>query len=135
MDDKILQTIKSKEIRLTPQRMAIFDLIFGNENHPSAEDIYQNVRLQFPTISLATFYKTFKLLKDNNMVSEIPFGTSSRFDPNKVIHINVICPICNKITDLESPFIMNFYNSIEEEIGGGIIDSQFSVFKKCSSCL
>ena len=134
MDDSTIEKLKKRGIRLTPQRLAICDLIFDNENHPSAEDIYQSIKERFPTISLATVYKTFTLLKNENLVSEIPVGTFSRFDPKKDVHINIICPICDTISDLESSSVRDFYNVIEHELGGGIIDQQFNVFKKCSNC-
>ena len=134
MDEVVVNLLKEKGIRLTPQRLAICELIFGNKTHPSAEDIYQSIRVQFPTISLATVYKTFNLLKNENLVTEIPFGTFSRFDPKKDIHVNVICPICNKISDLESNFVQDFLHKLENGLGGGVVDSQFNVFKKCSTC-
>ncbi len=134
MDSAILEKLKDKNIRLTPQRIAICDLIFDNDHHPSAEDIYNTIKVTFPTISLATVYKTFALLKSENLVSEIPVGAFSRFDANKEIHINVICPNCNKITDLESDSVRDFYKVIEKEIGGNIIDQQFNIFKKCQFC-
>ena len=135
MDDTTLDMLKSRDIRLTPQRIAICELIFDNNNHPSAEEIYQTVKEKFPTISLATVYKTFSLLKNKNLVSEIPVGSFSRFDPRKDVHINVICPECNSISDLESLSVNNFYSSIEKELGGGIIDQQFNIFKLCLNCL
>ena len=134
MDDTTLNMLKSRDIRLTPQRIAICELIFDNKNHPSAEEIYQTVKETFPTISLATVYKTFTLLKTKNLVSEIPVGSFSRFDPKKDVHINVICPVCNTISDLETNTIKNFYLTIEKELGGGIIDQQFNIFKKCAVC-
>jgi Fur family peroxide stress response transcriptional regulator len=135
MDDPTFEILKNKGIRLTPQRLAICGLIFDNkENHPSAEDIFQIVKEKFPTISLATVYKTFSLLKNENLISEIPFGTFSRFDPKKEVHINIICPNCKNITDFENDLVNNFYNSINNDLGGGIIDQQFTIFKKCNSC-
>lgn len=134
MDDSIIEKLKQRGVRLTPQRLAICDLIFDNHNHPSAEDIYLSIKEQFPTISLATVYKTFTLLKNENLVSEIPVGTFSRFDPKKEVHINIICPVCNTISDLETSSVKDFYNAIKSELGGGIIDQQFNIFKKCPNC-
>lgn len=134
MDSAILEKLKEKDIRLTPQRLAICDLLFDNDNHPSAEDIYNTIKVKFPTISLATVYKTFSLLKNENLISEIPVGPFSRFDANKEVHINVICPECNNISDLESDSVRDFYKDIEKELGGDIIDQQFNIFKKCQDC-
>ena len=134
MDESIVEKLKKRGVRLTPQRLAICDLIFDNENHPSAEDIYLSIKEKFPTISLATVYKAFTLLKNENLVSEITVGTFSRFDPKKNVHINIICPVCNTISDLETSSVKDFYNIIENELGGGIIDQQFNIFKKCLKC-
>lgn len=134
LSESAMEKLKSRGIRLTPQRLAICELIFDNDQHPSAEDIFNTVKETFPTISLATVYKTFNLLKNENLVTEIPFGTFSRFDPKQDIHVNVICPECHSISDLESVSVLKFYETLSTELGGGIVDQQFNIFKKCSKC-
>lgn len=134
LTESTVEKLKNKGIRLTPQRLAICELIFDNITHPSAEEIFQTVKATFPTISLATVYKTFNLLKNKNLVTEIPYGTFSRFDPKQDIHVNIICPECNSIKDLESDNILKFYEKLNNELGGGIEDQQFNIFKKCPKC-
>jgi hypothetical protein len=57
-------------LRLTPQRMAIFDYLKGNKTHPSAEDIYRAVSRRFPTMALATVYNTLAALKRRGQLLE-----------------------------------------------------------------
>ncbi|MFQ5722473.1 MAG: Fur family transcriptional regulator, partial [Candidatus Aminicenantales bacterium] len=49
----ILDKLRKAGFRITPQRLAIIDFLQGNKNHPSALAIFQNIRKQYPTISLA----------------------------------------------------------------------------------
>jgi len=99
MDDQQLITkLRSKGYEVTPQRLAICKLILSSKDHPSAEQIYQEVKKTYPTISLATVYITLDLLKKLGLVQELGFSDrSSRYDPNNSQHINVICPKCGKI--------------------------------------
>jgi len=60
--NSIVQKIKENNQRLTPQRLAIVKILAHSESHPSVEKIYQRLHDDFPTMSLATVYKTVSLV-------------------------------------------------------------------------
>ena len=60
--DEILTKLRIRHYRLTLQRMAILELLTASTDHPGAADLYDQIRSRFPTISLATGYKTLDLL-------------------------------------------------------------------------
>ena len=63
----------------------------------------KSLRTQFPTISLATIYKTLTLLKEEGEVLEIDLHNDSRYDGNKPYpHPHLICTQCGKIADGDS---------------------------------
>jgi Fur family peroxide stress response transcriptional regulator len=102
-DQQLITTLRSKGYKVTPQRLAICKLLLSSKDHPSAEQLYQEVKKTYPTISLATVYITLDLLKKISLVQELGFSDrSSRYDPNNSPHVNVICPKCSKIYDYES---------------------------------
>ena len=51
---------KEKKLKLTPQRLAIYNYLMNTTSHPSADTIYNAIHEQFPTMSLATVYKAVK---------------------------------------------------------------------------
>jgi Fur family peroxide stress response transcriptional regulator len=80
-DQQFIKKLHSKGYKVTPQRLAICKLLFSSKDHPSADQIYQEVKKQYPTISLATVYFTLDLLKDLGLVQELGFSDrSSRYD-------------------------------------------------------
>lgn len=79
--------------------MAIVQAVLGSTDHPSAEDIYQQVSAAFPMISLATVYKTLKVLRDLGEVIELPVGGQNHYDGNLQPHIHLICEKCHTVRD------------------------------------
>ncbi|MGD9080210.1 MAG: transcriptional repressor, partial [Desulfobacterales bacterium] len=99
--NQMLQKLKEHDFRLTPQRLAVLKVLAVSEGHPTVERIYETVRTEFPTTSIATIYKTVNLLKQLNEVIELGFPDgSNRYDGNKPYpHPHVICTECKKIID------------------------------------
>lgn len=92
-------------LKLTPQRIAILRCLEGNKSHPSAEDIYREVSMAFPTMSLATVYNTLDALKQKDGVMELAIDPAKkRFDPDTKPHNHLICTECREIIDIYSKF-------------------------------
>ena len=61
-DEEIISLLKGNSFKVTPQRLAICKSVLESHDHPSAEQIYKDIKKKHPTISLATVYKTLGLL-------------------------------------------------------------------------
>jgi Fur family peroxide stress response transcriptional regulator len=136
MDDQQLITkLHSKGYKATPQRLAICKLLLSSKNHPSADQIYEEVKKQYPTISLATVYFTLDLLRELGLVQELGFSDrSSRYDPNISPHINVICPRCGKIYDYEAASVKKLWSQIIAEIGLTPLRQRLDFYAFCDKC-
>ena len=98
--EHLLNELRQRKYRLTPQRMELLRLILISEDHPSAAQLYEQIKGKFPTMSLATVYKTLDLLKELGEVVEINLHADNHFDayrPNP--HLHLICTSCKKILD------------------------------------
>jgi len=90
--------------KLTPQRDAVFKVIVGREDHPTASEIFEAARLRLPSISYATVYNSLRYLKEAGLVHEIRFGDSaSRYDGITDRHDHAICNECGKLVDFDLP--------------------------------
>ncbi len=91
--DQIITKLRARDCRITPQRVAILKIFLSSEEHPSVEQVYAQVKANFPTTSLATVYKTVHLLKEIGEILEIGFADgSNRYDGNKPYpHPHLIC--------------------------------------------
>ncbi len=56
--DSFIKKCREYRLSLTPQRIAIYKALIADDSHPSPEKIYKKIKPDFPTISLATVYKT-----------------------------------------------------------------------------
>ncbi|MEE4193599.1 MAG: Fur family transcriptional regulator [Anaerolineae bacterium] len=96
----MLEKIKQRGGRLTANRLALLRLISISEGHPNAAELFDRMRETFPTISLATVYKTLAMLKEEGEVLEIALRDESRYDGNKPYpHPHLICQHCGKVID------------------------------------
>jgi Fur family transcriptional regulator, peroxide stress response regulator len=99
--NKIKEQIKSRGLKLTPQRCAIYEILAARSDHPTAEEIYRTVKRAYPMISQNTVYYTISALKDAGLVSEVNLGHQhARFDANLERHHHLVCLGCQKIEDI-----------------------------------
>jgi len=100
-DASAIEALRSKGYKATPQRIAICRIALNSRKHPSAQQVYDEVKKIHPTVSLATVYKTLEVLRDLDLVQELNFPKGqARFDSYMNPHINLICLRCGSITDL-----------------------------------
>ncbi len=100
--DDLRAKLKSAGYRITPQRLAIIKVLIESREHPSVDQIYRQVRKDFPTTSLATVYNTLECLKEMKEVLELPFSDGARYDGrNPSSHPHLVCTVCGTIEDLD----------------------------------
>ena len=99
-----LADLKSRGVRLTPQRQMILRFLKETHDHPTAEQVYQYVCAQFDGISMATVYNTLHRLKELGVIRELSYGDlASRFDGNDSEHAHLVCEGCGEVIDVPCP--------------------------------
>jgi len=133
---QMLSKLKGHDFRITPQRLAVLNVLAASDGHPSVERIYDMVRVQFPTTSIATIYKTVALLKQENEVLEISFPDgSNRYDGNKPYpHPHLICMRCKKIIDPDLSSLEDLAKEVARETGFQIATHRVDFFGLCREC-
>jgi Fur family peroxide stress response transcriptional regulator len=97
----VMAACRTRGVRLTPQRLAIFDYLVRNPGHPTAEDVYQDVVATHPTLSFATVYNTLELLVEMGEVRIVIVDElRRRYDVNTEPHQHAICRRCRRIMDV-----------------------------------
>ncbi|MBN2430618.1 MAG: transcriptional repressor [Acidobacteria bacterium] len=134
--DHILARLREEGFRVTPQRLAVLEVLAASENHPSVEAIYDQVRRRFSTISLATVYKTISLLKEIHEVLELGFADrSSRYDGHKPYpHPHLICTRCGRIQDPELSSLEELTREATTQTGFEIVTHRLDFFGLCNDC-
>jgi Fur family peroxide stress response transcriptional regulator len=134
--EQMIRVLKDKGCRLTPQRMTMLRILSKSEGHPSAEQIFEQIRADYPTTSLATIYKTLSLLKNVGEVFEVTFASmGSHYDGNKPYpHPHLICTQCGQILDTKFEAVAGISQEIAQQTGYKITHQQLNFFGLCPTC-
>ena len=102
LPDKYFQQLcREKQMAVTHQRLVIYRELMQMTDHPSPEQVFERVRPELPSISLATVYKTLHVFLQAGIIREVsPHHGSRRIEPNSTSHSHFICLQCHGITDL-----------------------------------
>jgi Fur family peroxide stress response transcriptional regulator len=127
--------LKEKNLKVTPQRLAIYHLLFHTDTHPSAEMIYTSLRDVYPTLSLATVYKTLDTLVKNNLIQQINVGEDAfRYDAVITPHSHIICTHCHQIYDTELPDLDRLRQYVAAQKNFEISHEQVYFYGLCPNC-
>lgn len=100
--DRIVQILKSKGLRITPQRFAVYANLLERQDHPTADQILNDLNQDAPTSSQATVYLSLQTLRDAGLVREVLLEQGvCRYDANVEPHHHFQCKCCGKIEDID----------------------------------
>lgn len=123
-------------LKLTHQRLEIFNVLLSTEDHPSAEEVYERVKPKLPTISFDTVYRTLALFERHGVIARVyHLDDRTRYDPNMEHHYHLVCTRCKKIHDFYWPELDHLV--IPSETGGwGTIAERYVELRGiCQDCL
>ena len=129
--------LRSLGLRPTPQRMLILQAILNSPGHISAEDIYEQVREEYPHINISTIYRTLELLKDHHAICVTDLGRGSVVYEllREERHHHMVCLCCGKILEFDHRFLEPLETALEEEHRFTAQIDHFAIFGLCADCL
>ena len=136
MDAKeVTALLREKGFKVTPQRLAIYNVLSNTTEHPSAEMIFSKLQEFYPTMSLATVYKTIEILKEIELVQILNVGEESfSYDANTDTHPHVRCLVCNRVDDIYGVDESAYVNQISEKTAYRLSGQQFYFYGVCPEC-
>ena len=128
--------LKPLGIRLTPQRLAIAEVVVNSADHPTVREIFERVRDFFPYVTLATVYSTLGLLEQAGIVRELPFQKLSRYDANLSPHANLVCLGCGSVVDADvgQERVAELEQSISDRTDFRISSQRVDFYGYCEGC-
>lgn len=121
---EFLDACREKGLNVTYQRILIYKSLMNSKNHPTAEDIYQQVKAEYPSISLATVYKTLEILAEHELIAKVtPLHDLARYDGDTSRHSHLVCLGCKTVSDIHDPA----YSHLELPKTGGFRVSGYRI--------
>lgn len=132
--DLLVARLRDQGLKLTPQRLAIIELLEEGE-HRSAEEIYERLLHSYPMLSRATVYNTLEVLKQLGEIREIRIKPDvSLYDPETAPHYHFLCRRCGRVFDL--PSSPDMANLVGRELDGHQVEQvQVNLYGLCARCL
>jgi Fur family transcriptional regulator, peroxide stress response regulator len=135
MQQSVTMMLRDKGFKVTPQRLAIYSVLAATKSHPSAEMIFTELQPSYPTMSLATVYKTIEILKEIGLVQVLNAGEDSfRYDANTDNHPHIRCMTCGRVDDLFGIDISDFVGDVSASTSYQVTGQQFYFYGICPEC-
>lgn len=131
---EIIETLKAKRLRVTPQRFAVYANLLDRTDHPTAEQILTDLNQDGPISSQATIYNSLQALRQVGLVREVLLGEGvCRYDANVDPHHHFRCRCCGAIEDIPWQQLQNI--DISQVRAGLQVDGyEVTVHGVCENC-
>lgn len=134
---QLLTGLKDSGLRLTPQRLAICRVLAESKDHPTAMMIYHSLLPEFPTMSLATVYKTLNVLKNSGLVHALGDAGDGieHYDADLHPHVHLVCMQCHGVIDFHGEEVSRVQQTVESRSGYRIQGARIVYYGTCPECL
>ena len=130
---KFIDALKSENIKLTPQREAVFTNIMDSDEHRECDDIYNSLLESGITVSKATIYRTLDILVEYNLARKLVIGDGKAKYEKKIgkpHHDHMICIETGDIIEFDNDQIEKLQEEEAEKRGYKIIKHVHQLFVK-----
>lgn len=123
-------------IRNTIQRRIVLDTVKALANHPTPENVYEEIRRNGGTLSRSTVYRNLEVLQKNGQLKKLDFSSrNTRYDGNTSRHNHIVCSVCGRVGDVPNISEEETANKVPKEINGWNVCEHYSVFfGRCPDC-
>lgn len=135
--EKFKSYLSTKGLRVTKQRLAIFEAAFSQPDHFTAEELLDHARAIDRSVSRATVYRTLPTMTESALLREVDIGKNLKYyhpniDNNSQV-AQVICLDCDKIFEISAPFMEWYGSSVSTKLGLTPVTQRLQVSARCNT--
>ncbi len=135
-NDSVLNHLRKGGYRLTPQRLAILQILNDTPRHLSAAEIYQAASLRLPGVNEATVYRTLDFLVGHGLALAAHIGNGRLvYESAAHDHHHLICRKCSHSAEINHEELASLFEHLEQTTGFRIDSSHVTFFGLCPDCL
>ena len=129
----IIELFQQCNLRLSEQRLMIYNYLLNHRTHPAAEGIYRALLPDHPTLSLTTVYNTLKILAEHRLIMPVMIEDGEvRYDVDTSFHGHFKCRVCGKIYDIPVKHPQDY--ELLAESGFKTEDMRLDYYGVCPKC-
>jgi len=137
--EQIAEMLRSRGLKLTPQRRLIIDILIHDRTHPTVEDIYRKVLESMPEVSRTTVYNTIREMLNLGVVAEVEHLSEGgvRYDAAGEPHHHFFCVRCKALIDVDAdgPIRYELDDHITDRLPGCVVfKRQLTLYGLCAGC-
>lgn len=133
--EKFKSYLSEQGLRVTNQRLAIFDAAFAQKEHFTAEQLLECARALDDSVSRATVYRTLPLMTGSHVLREVDIGTGEKFylpDTGANAQVaQVVCVDCDRIFEISAPFMEWYGSTVSSKLGLKPVSQRLQVSAQC----
>jgi Fur family peroxide stress response transcriptional regulator len=123
------------DLRDTPQRRHVYDLLFERRDHPTATEVFMRAKQTMPSISLATVYNSLETLVACGLVKQVHVDREpTRYCPNLQEHGHFVCEKCGHVSDVDLASGKKMGRAWNLPDGFTVTSYEVSLRGTCSTC-
>lgn len=133
---RLVSGLRDSGLRLTPQRLAICRVLSESKDHPTAMMVYHSLLPEFPTMSLATVYKTLNVLREQGLVLALGAAGDGmeHYDADLDPHVHLVCVKCHRVVDFMGEDIYTIQQKVASSSGYQIQGARIVYYGICPDC-
>ena len=135
--EKFKEFLVKRGLRVTNQRLAIFDVAFAQKEHFTAEQLLEHARAIDDSVSRATVYRTLPIMTESALLREVDIGTGEKFylpnSENNAQVAQVVCLDCDKIFEISAPFMEWYGTTVSSKLGLTPVSQRLQVSAHCNA--
>ena len=120
--------------RHTRQRQVVLDAVRARRDHPSADDIYLDVRTVDSKLGRGTVYRNLNILSEAGEITHVRVPGADRYDSRTDLHYHLICSGCGAVSDVAVPYRDDLDQEISETTGFQITRHRTIFEGLCPQC-
>ena len=132
--EKFQAYLTDKGLRVTNQRLAIFDAAFAQKEHFTAEELLEHARRIDDSVSRATVYRTLPILTESALLREVDIGRGEKLylpATGNTQVAQVVCVDCDRIFEISAPFMEWYGSTGSSKLGLKPVSQRLQVSAQC----
>ena len=135
-NNQLSQQIRAAGLRLTPQRLLIYQTLLQSKRHPTAQGLFEAVKDETPSLSQATVYNTLQALVNAGLIQEIGEAGDGavHYDADLTPHVNLVCTRCHRVDDFFDVPLDAVAEQVASQSGYQIQGARTVYYGRCPEC-